>query len=68
MAENTKIEPEDCEYTNEVVCPYCGHEYEESYEFFQKSDEPRTIDCENCEKTFYAARDVFVYYTTRKEK
>lgn len=67
MAE-TKIEPADCECTDEIICPHCGHKHEEYYEFFRNSDKLCSIDCENCGKTFHAERDVFVYYTTKKEK
>lgn len=51
--------------TDEVVCPYCGHKHDNSTEWFDtKSDV--TIECENeeCEREFFASREVSVTYST----
>jgi len=57
----------DHEYTEEVVCPYCGYKHTESYEFFSDiaSEEEVEIDCD-CGETFIANQSVSVHYYTRK--
>lgn len=63
-------EPEqeiDCEGTDEVVCPYCGHEHSDSYELFRNSCGVREdITCLGCEKTFRARADYSVTYYSEK--
>lgn len=50
----------DC--TNEVTCPWCGFEFEDSWEF---SDEGK-VNCDECEKNFIYSRDVSVSYSSSK--
>jgi len=45
----------ETEYTSEIVCPYCGYEYEDSWEF---EPDVSTLDCERCGKTFRYERVV----------
>jgi hypothetical protein len=55
----------DHEYTDEVVCPYCGLEHSCSYEFFSgRSDESET-QCE-CGKYFSMIRNISVDYSSSK--
>jgi hypothetical protein len=56
----------DCSYTDEVVCPYCGHKDSESYEYFQRSSDSVTISCNECDKVFRAHQEVSVDYSTEK--
>ena len=51
------------EYTDEIVCPYCGYEFSDSWDFNRDSEE---IDCPECEKTFEYFREVEVKYVTKK--
>ena len=55
----------DHEYTKLAVCPYCGHEHQDSWEF---GDEDKVIECENyeCEKDFFLGVYVSVKYSTSK--
>lgn len=53
-------------YTKEIVCPYCGYEYMDSWEMV-KPEEGEDIVCENCEKKFYARSDMDITYITSKE-
>lgn len=50
------------EYTAEVVCPWCGYEYTDSWELSDEGDE----ECPNCWKPFRYSRDVTVDYSTEK--
>jgi len=55
-------------YTDEVVCPYCGRRSSDSYEYFgQSPDEEVEIDCD-CGETFIAVREVRADYSTRKKE
>jgi transcription elongation factor Elf1 len=60
-----KVEIET-EYTKEITCPYCGHEYNESYEFIEHND--KTEDCVVCGKTFCYEVDHDITYTTWKKE
>lgn len=55
----------DHKFTDEIVCPYCGYEYGDSWEF----DDDVELDCDECGKTFDATREFEITYsTTKKEK
>lgn len=59
----------DHELTPEIVCPFCGHEYQDSWEKSKNEDGADVSDeCVNCGKTFEGECVVVVYYTTRKPK
>lgn len=51
------------ESTDEIVCPHCGYEFNDSWEFRSDSG---VIDCEECGKTFRYERELLVYYSTSK--
>ena len=53
----------DHTYTHNIVCPYCGHENQESWDFDGTFGE---TDCPDCEKVFEWRRETVVYYTTTK--
>ena len=52
-------------HTPEIVCPYCGHVYQDSWDFDGDSGETW---CGECEKLFFYQRDFDVYYDTEKIK
>ena len=52
----------DHKYTDEIVCPHCGAEFSDSFEF----DESGETDCYKCEKPFLYETHVEITYTTRK--
>lgn len=56
--------------TDEIVCPYCGHEDEESYEYGEGAldEDLGLIQCEECASYFYARRHVETTYTTDEAK
>lgn len=53
----------DNEYTEQIVCPYCGDTNDDSWEY--DSDEGE-VDCPSCEKRFHYQRHRDISYTTYK--
>ena len=50
-----------------VVCPYCGHNYEEPWDLFGTHDECAEEECDECGRTFEARRyEPPVEYSTKK--
>jgi len=56
----------DHEYTNKIVCPYCGYSDVDSCGY--EDDDIGLIDCESCGKSFYAYRSVTIAYSTEKPR
>lgn len=56
----------DHEYTDEIVCPFCGHEFSDSWEFSSNEEDLGLNECEQCGKSFYATRNVSVTYSTNE--
>jgi hypothetical protein len=61
---NTEV---DHEYTNCIVCPYCGHQFKDSWEYGRGEGYLGEIACELCEESFHARRMITVTYTTSKD-
>ncbi|GBR02122.1 hypothetical protein ACFFGF_04935 [Asaia lannensis] len=55
----------DTSGTDEIVCPYCGHEHEASWEFNLEGVDG-LVDCDACERKFRAMQEVTVRYSSRK--
>ncbi len=53
----------DHEFTDEIVCPHCGNEGQDSWEC---SDEGESV-CEECRKGFDFVRNTSVTYSTFKK-
>ncbi len=54
---------------DEIVCPYCGYDHKDSWEFFGGRDrECVDMECLNpdCEKKFTAIQNVKITYSTKK--
>lgn len=56
------------EYTEEIVCPYCGTGFTESYEYEPEEEDLGIISCTSCDKEFYATREIEITYSTEKAK
>jgi len=56
----------DHKYTNEIVCPWCGYTYRDSWEFNLDDGESEVKDCGACEKTFEATRLITINYCTER--
>lgn len=50
-------------YTDEIICPYCGYKFSDSYEFNLDSGD---LECYHCEKEFFYERNIKVNYSTSK--
>ena len=50
-------------FTDEVVCPHCGEEYQDSWELPDSDDR----ECYNCGEEFHFERNVEVTYSTYKK-
>ena len=56
----------DHEYTDEIVCPWCGHKYEASHELFEGHQTSTKDDCQECGKPFHVECEYSVTYNTKK--
>lgn len=56
--------PKPKEFERNIICPYCGHVYRDS---FERSDED-TTECQVCGGTIHYERIVTVEYTTEPVK
>lgn len=53
----------DCEFTKEIVCPYCGHTFSDSWEYCDFDDE---MFCDECGNEFSYERKIEVTYVSYK--
>lgn len=57
----------DTDYTDEVVCPHCGHVHTDSWEIFLlASGCVDGCECCECERLFNAVQYVTIQYSTYK--
>jgi len=54
----------DHQFTDEIVCPYCGYEHSDSWEMGDQGE----IECEKCGKTFEYWVETQVHYTTKRKE
>jgi len=53
--------------TPDIVCPYCGHEFSDSWEIDPEDiSSSGEIECRECDICFLYTRDVSVTYSTMK--
>jgi hypothetical protein len=55
----------DHDYTDEIVCPYCGYEFSDSWEIGADSGEE---ECYECGEKFEFYRHIEVSYCTAKSR
>lgn len=60
-------EPTEFDDTDEIVCPYCGHRYEDSYEC-GGNDEYFEEERENCGREFNVTRIIDISYDTKPKE
>ena len=63
MDDIKKPEEIDNEYTDEIVCPYCGREESDSWEY---SDDDGQAACGYCGAEFLYERHTSVHYSTER--
>lgn len=56
----------DHESTCEIVCPWCGHEFMDSWEYESNEEEIGLVECQHCGKELYAYRNITIDYSTEK--
>lgn len=56
----------DCELTNEIKCPHCGHEFSDSWEYESGEEDLGLLYCDCCGKEFYTTRNIEITYSTYK--
>lgn len=71
--EGTEEHPEiDCRGTDEIVCPYCGYVFGDSWEEKFEHGNAKEITCPNypdCHEVFICEPEYsVVYYTVKKKK
>jgi len=52
----------DHDYTREIVCPWCGYVYSDSYEYSEGEGQ----ECEHCGQNFDMYRHIDITYCTYK--
>ena len=55
----------DTYQTEEIICPFCAHEYSDSWEYH---DYRGNLSCNECRKEFYLEVNFDVSYSTSKNK
>ena len=59
---NTDIEHE---YTAEIVCPYCGNTWLDSWEYMAGEEDLGEYVCDECDKTYTISRNITIDYSTQ---
>lgn len=70
MSKGVDMAEFDNYHVEEIVCPYCGHVYSDSWELsrnVQSNGEIIRTDCEECGKPFEVMVEWELRYTTLKE-
>jgi len=50
---------------NHIVCPHCGHEDYDCFEYREwKQEEDRILECGNCDKSFNTHCEIIHHFTT----
>jgi len=52
------------EYTRNMVCPYCGHENMDSWEYAPDKEDLGEVECGECGRNYIARRIVTIQYVT----
>jgi len=56
----------ETQYTHEIVCPYCGYKFCDSWEMNQGEEGDDDAECPSCEREFIFTRILTVEYCTSK--
>ena len=49
-----------------IICPYCNHEFIDSWEYNDLGERSTEINCEKCDKVMFLEIEMSVVYTTKK--
>jgi transcription elongation factor Elf1 len=50
---------------NKITCPYCEHEFSDSWKYDNHYDDDDLVECGNCENSFRLEVEMVVRYTTK---
>ncbi len=64
MDEKIKNFEGDTDYTDGIICPYCGHEQGDPQEYHDSDG--KEVECNDCEKKFTLSIHFSVDYSTTK--
>lgn len=53
----------DCDYVDEITCPYCGYADIDSWEMMVEEDD--NYECASCEKSFEVVRHLTIQYSSK---
>ena len=56
----------DCDYTDEITCPYCGYADIDSWEMMVEEDD--NYECASCEKSFEVVRHLTIRYSSKPKE
>lgn len=56
----------DTNFKDSIICPHCGHEQQDTWEWELNDDDLNKERCQKCDKEFYVEVHVIVNYTTTK--
>ena len=54
----------DCDYRDNIICPYCGHEHSDNFEMVDLDEECDTASCHECGKEFNVTIIKSIDYST----
>ena len=57
----------NCEYTDDVICPYCGHVQMDSWELIPDHEECSETDCGECGEAFEYCVHKSITFTSFKK-
>lgn len=58
----------DCDYTRDIVCPYCGYRHPDSHEISWNEEGCGETECGRCDKSFHWSCSVSVSYCTETKE
>jgi DNA-directed RNA polymerase subunit RPC12/RpoP len=58
----------DHEYTDNIVCPFCGRVEQDSWEIQPDEEDLGLQECGSCGKSYYAWRSITIDYSTEKAR
>jgi hypothetical protein len=56
----------DTDFTNNMVCPHCGYEDGDCWEYGMKDGEELQTECHSCGKKFSVTCYISINYSTEK--
>lgn len=57
--------PTHANYTDEITCPYCGHEFQDSWDYNLTEDRYEVVECAECGMPFSATVNHITSYSSR---